>query len=134
VPIGWLAAFKTIPWKEVLIAAPSIAQGAGKLWSRVTRRGKQVWPEGAPFEDKLSSPPETLAAIEARLVFLETRTREISSEAASSSELIKSLAEQNSRLVQAVDILRLRTRTLLWLLSALGFAVLALFLWLLLRQ
>jgi hypothetical protein len=131
--IGWLAAFKTIPWKEVLVAAPPIVQGARKLWSSVTRKEEPISPPSPQFDDKLSSHSEALAAIDARLALLESRTKEISDEAVSSSELIKSLAEQNSRLVQAVEILRIRTRALLWLSSVLGLAIVGLFLWLLLR-
>jgi len=131
--IGWLAAFKTIPWKEVLVAAPPLVQGAKKLWSSVTRKEEPIAPASPQSEDQAPARSEALAAIDARLAFLESRAREISEEAVSSSELIKSLAEQNSRLVQAVEILRIRTRALLWLCSALALAVVGLFLWLLLR-
>jgi hypothetical protein len=124
-----LTAFKTIPWKEVLVAAPSVVQGARKLWSSVKGKEEALATAGTQAEPSPHSHAEALAALDARLVVLESRLKVVSDEAAASSELIKSLAEQNSRLVQAVEILRIRTRALLWLSSVLALAILALFLW-----
>jgi len=133
VAIGWFAAFKIIPWREVVTAAPSIVQGARKLWSSVTRTEQQVSPLTVQPDEEVSSQADALSAIEARLLALESRTTEIAREAVSYSELIKSLAEQNSQLVQAVGILRLRTRVLLWFTGALGLATVGLFLWVVLH-
>jgi hypothetical protein len=48
-----------------------------------------------------------------RLEALESQLADLRKELAASSELINSLAEQNARLVEAVGILRVRTRALL---------------------
>jgi hypothetical protein len=55
----------------------------------------------------------TISGIERRIRALEAAMAESKSEAASSAELIASLAKQNARLVDAVEILRIRTRYLL---------------------
>ena len=131
--IGWLAAFKTIPWAEVLAVAPTIVQGARKLWTSVRKQEQPVSPQSHQLDAKHSSDSESLSAIGARVLSLESRSKEMADEVVSSLELIKSLAEQNSRLVQAVEILRVRTRVLVWLFGVLGLVTLALFLWEFLR-
>jgi hypothetical protein len=120
--IGWITAFKVIPWGDVIAAAPAVAQGAKKLWTTVRNRN----PEEAD-----DAPPAGSA--ESRLRALEARMAELARQNAASSELIQSLAEQNSRLVEAVEILRVRTRALLVLCAIFLASALVLGFWLLLR-
>jgi hypothetical protein len=103
VAAAWLAAFKVFPWREALALAPTIVQAARALWNTVRT------------DESTNAAPSTEAASdnETRLRALEARVAEIASEAISSAELVKSLAEQNAELVQAVEILRIRTRGLL---------------------
>lgn len=110
--ISLVAAFKAIPWTDVLAAAPTIVQGAEKLWGTVARKKAETQAQDYA-EEKRPPHAETLAQMEARLQTLEARIAEFQSEALSSSALIKSLAEQNAQLVRAVEILRVRTRILL---------------------
>jgi len=98
---GWITAFKVIPWADVIAAAPTVARGAKKLWASVSDKAPAAV-EGAPP-----------ASPEARLQALETQAFELRNELAASSELIRTLAEQNARLVDAIGILRVRTRALL---------------------
>lgn len=102
--IGWMTAFKAIPWGDVIAAAPAVAQGAKKLWTTVRSRNPEagIGNAGTPAGDAQS-----------RMQELEARLSDLKRESAASSELIKSLAEQNSRLVDAVEILRVRTLALL---------------------
>jgi hypothetical protein len=53
-----------------------------------------------------------LPAIEARLSSVEGKIEDMAREALSSAELVKSLAEQNAQLVQAVQILSSKVRRL----------------------
>jgi len=111
--ISLLAAFKAIPWTDVLAAAPTIVQSAEKLWGTVTRKkNEQDAAEINPVEHPAPQEAPTLSGLDARLQLLDARFAELHSEALSSSELIKSLAEQNAQLVRAVEILRRRTRVL----------------------
>jgi hypothetical protein len=121
--ISWLTAFKAIPWGDVIAAAPAVAQGAKKLWGAVGRG--DAGPAAAP-----GSLP---ADAEGRLRTLEAQITGLQRDNAASSELIKSLAEQNSRLVDAVEILRVRTRALLALCLILTVLLAGLTLWLLWR-
>src|SRR5262245_3355726 len=95
---AWISAFKVIPWLELMAAAPSVVKGARQLWATVKK-------QEAPVAEGMSP----LAAQRA----LETQIAELRQELASASELVTNLAEQNGRLVEAVSILRVRTRVLL---------------------
>ena len=77
-----------------------------------------------------SSPDDvTAAGIDRRLRALEAAVAESKSEAQSSAQLVASLAKQNARVVEAVAILRVRTRLLLGFCLVLAFALLAIVLW-----
>ena len=62
----------------------------------------------------------SLSALDTRVHSLEQLTAELHKEVLLSSELIKSLAQQNIQLVQAVDVLRVRTRILFGFCGVLG--------------
>lgn len=105
--IPWLTAFKLIPWRDVVENAPAVLGAAKKLWDK---RGA-----GAPVQ----SPDSQVAALQ--------------QEVASLKALIASLAEQNKRLVDAVEILRIRTRVLMYACLALTAAAIALAIYVLAR-
>ncbi|OGA43555.1 MAG: hypothetical protein A3G24_03825 [Betaproteobacteria bacterium RIFCSPLOWO2_12_FULL_62_13] len=106
-----MTAFKFIPWADVIAAAPTVARGAKKLWTAVKDSGSDALAEGGTESG------------EGRLQALEAQVAELRKEIAASSELINSLAGQNARLVEAVGILRVRTRALLAA-SVIGFVLL----------
>lgn len=94
---GWIAAFKVIPWAELLVAAPAVVKGAQKLWATVRKQDAPALSGQDPV---------------ARQQALEAQVGELRRELTAASELVTNLAEQNSRLVSAVEILRVRTRVL----------------------
>ena len=135
-PISWMTAFKVIPWADVVSATPTVVKGAKKLWSTVktqTTEAEAQHQQVEEIERQALSQNERLSAIEGQVRVLEQRTRELGEEAMSSSEVIRSLAEQNSRLVSAIEILRVRTRVLLLLSTGLGIGLLSVVVWVLLR-
>jgi hypothetical protein len=97
---GWIAAFKLIPWASVLAAAPDVVSGARKLWDARRDRGQ--------------APP------------LDEQIAELRKELTAASKLVAQLAEQNQRLVEAVEILRARTRVLFLVSAVLAVAVVGL--------
>lgn len=115
--ISLLTALKIIPWGEVLSAAPTIVKGADKLWQTITKRKA-----GAPDGDAGATPAAgtSRAPVDARLDALQSQVTELRQEAIASSELIRNLAEQNVRLVEAVGNLLVRTRILLGLCAVLA--------------
>ena len=114
-PISWITAFKVIPWADVIEATPAILRGAKQLWGKVQRN------EAPP-----ASVPAPVDTPEARLAAVEARVQQLSDEARASSELIEQLAQHNARLVDAVQMLRVRTRVLTVVAVALSAAVVAL--------
>jgi hypothetical protein len=42
--LGWLALLKTVPWTDVISAAPQVTAGAKKLWDSGADRSISVAP------------------------------------------------------------------------------------------
>lgn len=112
---SWISAFKLIPWVDVVQAAPGVVRGARDLWAR-TRKTKPV-----PVATGQSALPPDLAQLAARIEQLEAEQIE-------ATALINTLAEQNAKLVSAMDAVRVRTRALLAFSVLLAAAVVALWL------
>jgi hypothetical protein len=126
--IPWLLALKVIPWGDVIEHAPKVLSAARKLLER-QRASKAPSTAGESVFQMPSAGPPSLELLHQRLVAAQ---QQIDSQAQAQDQLAQTLAElaeQNARLVSAVELLRLRTRLLLW-----GFVLLALGLaWALLR-
>lgn len=110
-PVPWPAIFKAIPWGEVVAAAPKVLDQAKKLVAAARRtdsRPSAGAEASVPAQASDRAPP----AIEVRLSSVEGKLEDMAREALSSAELVKSLAEQNAQLVQAVQSLSSRVRRL----------------------
>ncbi len=107
--IGWLAVLQMVPWSDVIKNAPKVADGAKKLWNAV---GKKTPAPGtlsdAGTGTPLSPEAQTAAALQARVLALETAVQELHEQMLASSELIKALAEQNTQLIQRAEVNRVR--------------------------
>jgi hypothetical protein len=106
VAISWLTALKLIPWRDVVENAPVVLRTASKLWDR--------------------QPPPSDKSLEQEVAALRDEARR-------ASQVIESLAEQDARLVQAVEILRVRTRLLLYGLGAVSAGLVAVLVFVLAR-
>lgn len=119
---GWIGILKSVPWGEVVSNAPKIAEGAKSLWSAVAKKIRPGDESAAP-----DAGAEAETGVSARLAQLEENQRELRTQLATSSELIRSLAEQNAQLVARLDAMRRALRWLaLGLVLALGLAAAAL--------
>lgn|SRR5512145_955895 len=105
--LNWLTAFKVIPWGQVVQNAPTVLRGAKKLWGMVGNNAAHPHQAVEPSR-------------------LEHEVVELKQEVAKAAEVITSLAEQNGRLVEVVEILRVRTRVLTVAIAALSIGVIAL--------
>ena len=100
----WMSALKVIPWVDVIEAAPGLVKGARKMFAR-TQATEAVIDAAAAVDDS-DSPTrlhERISQLEASLV-------QMAEQQQASAQIIESLAEQNATVVQAIDILRVRTR------------------------
>ncbi|PKO62448.1 MAG: hypothetical protein CVU24_04110 [Betaproteobacteria bacterium HGW-Betaproteobacteria-18] len=109
--IGWLTVLKMVPWGEVIENAPKVANGAKKLWQNVGKKPLPVAPI-VPVPDTLGSEPPAVAALQAQMARLQVAVADLHQQMLVSSELIQSLANQNTQLIKRVEINRVR---LLWL-------------------
>lgn len=120
--IPWMVVLRNVPWTDVIRNAPKVAEGAKKLWSAV---GGKAPEHAVPRHgvDTVSPPPArstesgAIAELQARLADMEAATADLHDQMLASSELIKTLADQNARLIERVEANRIR---LAWLAGALG--------------
>lgn len=109
-PIPWLAALKVIPWGDVIEHAPKVLNAARRLLDKNKAPDTPV--SASPPLDPNAEPP-SLGELRNRLI--EAR-QQIDQQAAAQQQLaqtLSELAEQNARLVEAVQLLRVRTRLLI---------------------
>ena len=111
--IGWLSVLKMVPWSDVIKNAPQVADSAKKLWNATAKRSLGSAPPGETAS-ALAQTPDALAiaGLQERVLALQAAASELHDQMRASSELIKSLAEQNAQLVQRLETLRVR---LVWL-------------------
>ncbi|MCB4361464.1 hypothetical protein [Quatrionicoccus australiensis] len=95
--IGWLSILKAVPWTDVVSNAPKVADGAKKLWETVARKKAPTGTSASATSDT-SSP----AGQEARIAELAGELDRLQQEMLASSQLLKTLAEQNAQLVRRV--------------------------------
>lgn len=115
-PIPWLAVLKIVPWSEVITNAPKVVDGAKKLWSSVSGKPVAQMPP-AGNSDVTSAPEpasqaEAISTLKARIAAMEAGMAEIHGQMLASTELIQSLAEQNTQLVRHIEDNRMRIRWL----------------------
>jgi L-fucose isomerase-like protein len=111
-PLPWLAALKVIPWGDVIEHAPSVLKAARKLMDRQpqTPPGQA----GTPATQTPVSAVPSLGELKNALIAAQGQIDRQAQAQRELAETLAELAEQNARLVSAVEVLRLRTRVLVW--------------------
>lgn len=104
-PIPWLTVLQSVPWSDVISNAPKVAGGAKKLWDTVARK------PGTTSADAAQAGPEP-ASLAERVAALEGQVTELHRQMLASSEVIQALAEQNTQLIQRVEVHRRWVRRL----------------------
>jgi len=111
--IPWLVALKVIPWGDVIEHAPKVLSAARKMLDRqrATRMPPTVLSERA--NSTPSSEPTSLGELEKRLEAVQQLMDQQAMAQDQLTQTLAELAEQNARLVSAVELLRVRTRVLM---------------------
>ncbi|MDM0114125.1 hypothetical protein QTI66_18370 [Variovorax sp. J22R133] len=111
---GWISVLQLVPWSDVISNAPKVAEAAKKLWNTAS---KKTPPDVLPDTpaSPLLSPEAKLADLQARLAATEAAVADLQKQMVASSELITTLAAQNTQLIQRVERNRIR---MLWLSAA----------------
>jgi len=125
--VNWFASFKDVPWSKVIGMAPTIVENGKKLWDKVSSRTEGDG-SGETTQSAAQLPvTEAIAAFELRLEALEKKSAQLREEAVASFEVVRSITDQHSQVVQAVDVLLVRTRVLVRISILLGVVCVALF-------
>jgi hypothetical protein len=109
--VGWLTVLQSVPWSDVIANAPKVAEGARKLWNTVARKQPADAQAGVASSSTPARPGDA-AALQAQVSALEATVSELHGQMLASSELIKTLADQNTQLIARIEANRRRT---LWL-------------------
>ena len=112
--------------------APKVAAGAKKLWGSVGN--KEAVDHAADLQAQSRQPPEhlSLGYLQAQIATLQAVAGDLQHQAAESSALMATMAEQNAELIQRIETLRKRTLRSAVALVLVGVAASAA-LWLVLR-
>jgi len=105
------AVLANVPWKQVIDAAPKVADGATRLWSSVTRRKADALPQEIInlAKEAESKPAESpIDELQRQVIHIQADVAQLKAEMESASELIKALADQNSALVNRIELNRKR--------------------------
>ncbi|KQU67204.1 MULTISPECIES: hypothetical protein [unclassified Rhizobacter] len=114
--ISWISALKVIPWGDVIEAAPGLVKGARKVFSRTQA-------EPAASQPSAGEPAESPSQ---RIERLETAVARMGEQQQAAAALLESLAEHNAKVVEAIEVLRLRSKLLIGACAVLLLAVAAL--------
>ena len=106
--LGWLAVLQMVPWSDVIKNAPKVADSAKKLWGSVGQKAPVATTATTGNLAQLSPEGRTIAALQARVLTLESVTEGLHEQMLASSELIKALAEQNTQLIRRAEVSRIR--------------------------
>jgi len=122
--VNWFASLRDVPWSKVLGMAPTIVENGRKLWDKVANKNVDETP--AATTQTAVPVPEALSAMELRINVLEKKSAQLREEAVASFDVVRSMADQHSQLVHAVDVLLVRTRVLVRISVLLGIVCVAL--------
>ena len=128
-----LTVLSNIPWGQVVENAPKVAEGAAKLWSSVTSFRKPASPSQI-IDSASKKPPSETDALRSQIQALEETVRSLQEQMQISSELIKALADQNTQLVNGIELNRVRLQRVCIVVASLGALLLSAVCYLTLRQ
>jgi hypothetical protein len=119
-PIPWMLALKVIPWGDVIEHAPKVLNAARKLLDKKPSASNidGLAPAREVLDAQTATPP-SLGELKNRLIAAQQQIDRQAQVQEELAQTLAELAEQNARLVGAVEVLRTRTRMLLWGMGAL---------------
>jgi len=103
---GWWTVLKTVPWSEVISAAPQVASGARRLWDTVNRKPGAVDPATGLSPEMAAQEDDIIGLLIARSEQSDAELNDLRNQMRSASELIANLADQNAQLIAKMDVQR----------------------------
>jgi hypothetical protein len=123
--ISWLSVLQAVPWSDVISNAPKVAEGARKLWKSAGSRAAPTDDAAGAHDPGVDTPhaaptDAALAQLQARTRQLEHAVADLRQQLQQSTEVINTLAEQNTQLVARVEMNRVRLQRTLAMAAAAG--------------
>ena len=109
---GWWTVLKTVPWSDVISAAPQVATGARRLWDTVNRKPGAVDPATGLSPEMAAQEDDIIGLLVARSEQNDAELNDLRNQMRAASELIANLADQNAQLIAKMDVQR---QKLTWL-------------------
>lgn len=103
---GWWTVLKTVPWSDVISAAPQVATGARRLWDTVNRKSGAVDPATGLSPEMAAQEDDIIGLLVARSEQNDAELNDLRNQMRSASELIANLADQNAQLIAKIDVQR----------------------------
>lgn len=103
---GWWTVLKTVPWSDVINAAPQVATGARRLWDTVNRKSGAVDPATGLTPEVAAQEDDIIGLLIARAEQNDAELTDLRNQMRSASELIANLADQNAQLIAKMDVQR----------------------------
>ena len=105
---AWLRVLKSVPWSEVIAAAPQVANSARRLWDTVG--GKSVRMPNTELDEAVAHMPvdDGMAMIAAQVERQDIALAQLQGQVREASKLIAELADQNAQLVAKLQAARER--------------------------
>lgn len=103
---GWWTVLKTVPWSDVISAAPQVATGARRLWDTVNRKSGAVDPATGLSPEMAVQEDDIIGLLLARAEQNDAELTDLRNQMRSASELIANLADQNAQLIAKIDVQR----------------------------
>ncbi|MCA1856263.1 hypothetical protein LE190_10035 [Massilia oculi] len=109
---GWWSVLKTVPWSEVINAAPQVASGARRLWDSVARKpGAGAGMVAEPMVDDVAE-EDVFGSLVLRVDRNEATLNDLHKQMLQASEIIANLADQNAQMIAKMELARTR---MLWM-------------------
>lgn len=103
---GWWTVLKTVPWSDVISAAPQVATGARRLWDTVNRKSGAIDPATGLSPEMAVQEDDIIGLLLARADQNDAELSDLRNQMRSASELIANLADQNAQLIAKIDVQR----------------------------
>jgi hypothetical protein len=103
---GWWTVLKTVPWSEVISAAPQVATGARRLWDTVNRKSGPLEGAAGVAPEVYGQEEDVFGLLIARVEQNDAELTDLRNQMRSASELIANLADQNAQLIAKIDVQR----------------------------
>lgn len=117
--IPWLVVLSNIPWREVIVNAPKVADEAKKLWTNLNdpeAKNKPAARKATTEKPLFAKEEQAVDALQQKITGLEHSVADLHQQMVESSMLIKALADQNEQLVKHIEINRSRLKLMLMVL------------------